>query len=526
MINKRILLGMRKGSLLAIGLWLSACGTILGVGDEDDFRIVSGTPATEISSSSSSGNPNPSGGGTGGQGGGSTVSGVGRLECVRSVQLPADTKSLTVTGAAINEAGAVVLTGHFNNLINLGGMPLISNGIQDVFIVKYSFLLEHLWSRAIGSNKKDEGGPVLATADHIYVGGSFSGDSILLDTSFIDDAGQNDGTADPFVVSLLSSTGASQWIHNCGEVPFNSSGTCTNLTVDPAGNIYSTALMNNKTYAATQTLRPDGAELNVPSFISSASSLDSAHAVWFNNSLFRAGAYNLSIDFDGLNSCQMLVNTQSFLDIYLSKQPASCFGCGDCLNQSFSFTGGDTYAQQLAQMDVDTGAASGDPGILLAGTLQGSIDEWGGAEFTSAGEGDAFMIKLDPNTGGKRWSRMFGDGQMQEAKALSVFGKHVALAGDFFGQIDFSADQSLPFTAIQRDMFFGVFDTLTAETKLGMFWENPGNQSVIAMDINSLGEMVLVGSFSGTADFGCESGQLQSIGNFPNVFVATFRYKE
>lgn len=498
----------------------SACGMLIGVGDADDFRI-----ADSASTSASSGTIGSSGNGQGGQGqGGNVGSQPSALECVASLRLPADVKTAEVTGVTIDGAGEVVLVGNFRNPIDFGGGTITPQGVQDIFAVKYSTLLLHRWSKGIGSLKRDDAGPVVSTGEHVYIGGGFYDDFLQIDGESISDAGKTDGTSDPFVVSLASSTGTAEWIQYCGEAPWNSAGVCASLSLDSSGNIYSAALMNGQTYAASSVINAQGSNNNPSNFLSSSAGLESVHTLWMNDALFRAGSFNLSIDFDGSGSCQQDTLTNFASDIYFSRSPASCFDCLSCLAQSVFFTRGDGFSQTVAQMAGDDGAVSGDSGVFLAGTLYGSISEWSGGTFSSQGEGDAYLIKLDPVTGDERWSHLYGDLQMQRGKAVRTFGGNVALAGDFRGQIDLSPDQSKPWQASQRDVFLGVFDSKSGAVKLGTFWENTGNQSVTAMDVNASGDIVLVGEFDGSADFGCASGPLQSVGQFPNIFVVRFKW--
>ncbi|MBI4703747.1 MAG: hypothetical protein HY744_21770 [Deltaproteobacteria bacterium] len=96
---------------------------------------------------------------------------------------------------------------------------------------------------------------------------------------------------------------------------------------------------------------------------------------------------------------------------------------------------GDAAAQLGWAVGVD-GAGS----VVVAGDMEGATD-FGGGALASAGANDVFVAKLDKN-GGHLWSKRFGDGSDQWARAVAADGPgNVVLAGQFMGSIDFGAGQ-------------------------------------------------------------------------------------
>ena len=72
--------------------------------------------------------------------------------------------------------GNVVITGCFPYSINLGGLPLISAGMEDVFVAKYSSSGAHLWSERFGGSSFDQGiGLAVDGTGHVVVTGTFMG---------------------------------------------------------------------------------------------------------------------------------------------------------------------------------------------------------------------------------------------------------------------------------------------------------------------------------------------------------------
>ncbi len=96
--------------------------------------------------------------------------------------------------------------------------------------------------------------------------------------------------------------------------------------------------------------------------------------------------------------------------------------------KSFDETNGSIF---LGQLTIDS---AGDVG--MSGQMDGTVD-FGGGALTSAGNRDAFVVKLDAK-GNHLWSRRFGDGQQQSGEAVAFSGaKNLLVAGYLQGTIDF-----------------------------------------------------------------------------------------
>src|SRR6185295_16643017 len=140
--------------------------------------------------------------------------------------------------------------------------------------------------------------------------------------------------------------------------------------------------------------------------------------------------------------------------------------------------------------------------VLVAGSFTNFADfDPGPGTFnlTSAGQEDAFVLKLD-NAGDFVWAQRVGGANPDTAYGLSVDGAdRVALAGNFFGTVDFDPGAGVfNLASSQFDAFVFVLDSTG-----GFAWARRigGANNDIAVDVGTTtGGAVVVGNFQGTAD--------------------------
>jgi hypothetical protein len=166
---------------------------------------------------------------------------------------------------------------------------------------------------------------------------------------------------------------------------------------------------------------------------------------------------------------------------------------------------------QLAQ------GITGDSGqnVLVTGSFHGVVD-FGGGALTSAGSTDLFIAKLDPN-GGHLWSKRFGDASEQIGKAIAIDNMgNVLVTGSFSGVVDFGGGPLA--SASGTDIFIAKLDPNGAHLWSQRFG-GAGDGIGEAIAIDSVGNVLVTGSFSGVVDFG--GGPLTSAGG-TDIFVAKF----
>ncbi len=179
----------------------------------------------------------------------------------------------------------------------------------------------------------------------------------------------------------------------------------------------------------------------------------------------------------------------------MASGPADVFvakfdGNGTCL---WSKRFGDANAQLGNSVAVNT---AGD--VVVVGTFTGAID-FGGGPLNSAGSSDLFVAKLSP-AGGHVWSRRFGDGALQSARAVAVDPSgNIVVTGEFFGVLNFGGGM---LNAIGgSDVFLAKLDPNGAHVWSKRFGEG-GTQVGTAIAAGSAGQIALTGYFDGSLDFG------------------------
>lgn len=139
-----------------------------------------------------------------------------------------------------------------------------------------------------------------------------------------------------------------------------------------------------------------------------------------DDNVIQIGRYNSTIDLGG-----GVLSTAGSFDMYLAKlDPAG----NHVWSQSFGDAG--------AQAGFSTVAVDKFDNIIIAGTLQSSVD-FGGGTLTSAGSNDIFLAKFFSN-GAHAWSKRFGDANTQEVEGVAVDGSgDIAIVGWVGDSADF-----------------------------------------------------------------------------------------
>jgi fibronectin type 3 domain-containing protein len=137
----------------------------------------------------------------------------------------------TDTGMAVatDSSGNVYITGSFEGTANFGGSNLSSSGLRDIFVAKYSATGTHLWSKKFGGSG-DEVGYSLAVdaAGAVFLAGKFQG-SVNFGGASLTSAGGDD----IFLAKLSGADGSHVWSKGMGST---SSDAALGVDVDGSGN--------------------------------------------------------------------------------------------------------------------------------------------------------------------------------------------------------------------------------------------------------------------------------------------------
>ena len=154
--------------------------------------------------------------------------------------------------------------------------------------------------------------------------------------------------------------------------------------------------------------------------------------------------------------------------------------------------------------------------VIVAGDFWGTVD-FGGGALTDAGDEDIFVAKFGPD-GAHLWSKRFGDVDAQYAQSVAIDALgNVIVAGDFWGSVDFGGG-ALTYAG-NGDIFVAKFGSDGAHLWSKRFGDGDYPQYAQSVAIDASGNVIVAGYFSGTIDFG--GGALTSAG-YSDIFVAKF----
>jgi hypothetical protein len=154
---------------------------------------------------------------------------------------------------------------------------------------------------------------------------------------------------------------------------------------------------------------------------------------------------------------------------------------------------GDAGLQEPSRVAVDD---SGN--VVATGFFLGAIDLGGGA-LTSAGDEDVFVAKFGPD-GAHLWSKRFGDANIQKAYGIAVDASgNVIVTGDFRGTVDFGGGALT--SAGDYDVFVVKLGSDGAHRWSKRFGDADIQEgSCVAVD--ALGSVIVTGGFHGSVNFG------------------------
>lgn len=156
---------------------------------------------------------------------------------------------------------------------------------------------------------------------------------------------------------------------------------------------------------------------------------------------------------------------------------------------------GDSSNQYAAEMIVDP---QGNP--ILIGRIYGKVEFAEDEVLSSEGAGDLMVVKLD-NDGNHVWSKVFGDKDPDRAERVVVDAQgDVIVTGTFTTEIDFGGDSFD--TKGQRDAFVVELDGETGEHIASIQIGGTGDDYGFGVDVTDDGGLVIAGRFGDTIELG------------------------
>lgn len=182
------------------------------------------------------------------------------------------------------------------------------------------------------------------------------------------------------------------------------------------------------------------------------------------------------------------------------REPLVAASTADVFVVKLDAAGEPVWSRRFGESGVQAGrsvAVGPDGGVVLAGNFVGSIS-FGGASLASAGAADVFVAKLDA-AGAHVWSQRFGSEAAEGPVGVAVGADGaVIVAGNLPGSMDF--DQKLE-SAGSTDVFVAKLDGATGAPIWSRRFGDALAQTTAGVAVDSVGGIVLAGTFAGLLDF-------------------------
>ncbi|NUO49562.1 MAG: hypothetical protein HOV80_11965 [Polyangiaceae bacterium] len=396
---------------------------------------------------------------------------------------------------ATDTAGDVFVVGLFDGQLDLGGGALVSEGDNDVFVVKLDPSGRHLWSRRYGLSGPQHGYAVAVDADgNVIVVGGFRGT-----VDFGAGPVSAGSTSDAFVLKL-DAWGNHVWSKHYGDLAGLQGAYA--VGTDSANNVLVAGA-----FEGTMDLGSD--ELtSADDFDAFVVKLDSAGAyVWSKHFAGLGYQYVDALAFDAADN--VVVAGESSASVDYGGGPLAAGSFLVKLDPAGNHAWSKSFDASMGSVAVDDSA-----NVILAGYFSDSVD-FGGGTLDSLGVDDAFVAKLD-SSGNHVWSKAFGGPEDQHVFGVATDSAgNVALFGHFEGAVDFGGVPLM--SADQKDLFLAKLDGEGTHLWSARFG-GPSDQYAYSTCFDAAGHLVVTGSFDGTVDFG--DGQLGT--NDLDGYVAKF----
>lgn len=413
---------------------------------------------------------------------------------------------------AVDTNGNAFVAGHFTGTALFGTNQLVSAGVRDGFLAKYSAAGQLLWVRGFGGAGFDVVNAVAVdTNGNAYVVGNFEG------TASFGSAVLNNTSASSFAdvfVAKFDAGGTNVWARGLGVAASSDLGNA--VALDGAGNVLvagqstfpsfsGVALTNHGRIFVAKYDNAGNPLWARKAGGGSAGQFDTATAVAADaaGNVYLAGVFaSATATFDG----GLALANEGGFDAFLAR---------------FDSTGGLQWVRQLggAQDARANGVAVDAAGnAYVAGEFTGALQLPGTNLSTTVSDQNLFVARFSP-AGAVDWARQAGGALQDSARAVTVRGTNVFLAGYFSGVATIGPD-TLSSVGNTFDAFLARLDTngnfAFAQQAGG---GDLGGDFGLGVAVDANGSALLVGYFSGAGALG---GTTAGSAGGEDIFVARF----
>lgn len=287
------------------------------------------------------------------------------------------------SAVAFDSQGNAYVVGHFTGAVDFGGGTLVSAGGDDGFIVKYSSLGLHLWSKRVGDASAQSIKDIAVNANNeLFITGSFNG-QVDFGGGPMTSFGANDA-----MLVKLDAAGTQLWARQIGGA---NSQIGNSVTVDLLGNAVVTGSVQS---TVDFGLGPLSAAGNGDIFIAKYNGNNMPQwAKIFGDNFDQTG---LGIDTDSQNNVLLAGRMTGSAD--LGGGTMTSAGGNDVLMAKFNSGGTHTWSRRTGDSleqwgrAVATDAANN---VYVVGRFQGTVD-FGTGVLTSMGGSDGYIVKYGP----------------------------------------------------------------------------------------------------------------------------------
>jgi cysteine-rich repeat protein len=326
---------------------------------------------------------------------------------------------------AVGNNNNIFITGSFKGSVNFGGGSFTSyNNSNDIFLAKLSSSGNYIWAKRFGNNYEDSGYSVAVDSlDNVIFTGNF-----YYSVNFGDGWQRSIGLDDIFLAKF-SSAGNHLWSKTFG---WGSNDKGSGVATDDNDNIVLTGSFIGTTNFGGGPVTsvqfsndiflvkysPSGTHLWTNVIGAASSDHGNKVAISVDNEIFLTGSFAGTVDFGGG---------------YVSGS-----GSGDAFIAKFSSSGGYMWDRNFGSTlgAAGYGVAVGEDGVVVTGYYNGSVD-CGGGLLASNGASDIIVTKY--TLGGTYvWSTSFGSFSYDAAQGIAVdVNGYPYVTGYFQGTVDF-----------------------------------------------------------------------------------------